>query len=448
MATVEEVAMRVLGKPLILGVVTAGLLGCVSQRSDDFHHLALLNELSDVERQELMLPFDSYIVGIEKDNASRVGRVQECASGALTNCVNIDAPYFTQRPELRENLRSKYFGQFRPTFISHIVRFRDGAPPCYLLNAYDGSLPCESGGGKGESATVAGSWQALESLGQALKRQFEEQSPTHVIVYVMGWNTKQREAIQNFRDLFGQLTAAAKTQPEGKGFRPLMIGVTWPSTGSPTIPATDFGIKAKDADEVGALWVNALLHRELRALKNAFGFKVVLVGHSFGARVASRAAFSGPLVSTESGAVVDLLLGIQGAFSYQRFLVANDSGDPEGNEGAPYRDFAGAAGTVALTASSFDTAVTAALHGAYFVGSIEAYRRSKAGPHADLFNHVRVTVDGSIENLVCGPQRILMIDASEIIKVPKPGTGGGAHSGVYTPEVGRLTFELTSRCAP
>ena len=437
---------------IILSFVLAALIGCASKPSVDFHKLALLDTLPSAEREALLLPFEAIIVGVEKDNQSRIGAIRECTViTAYTECIHIDSPYFTSQPALRENLRAKYRNQYRPTFVSHVVSFDKETPPCALFTIYSGIAPCNGLALKLQPASVAASWQALRTLQDSLDLSMGNKPPTHVVVYTMGWNRIQAEAIGNVRDLVQQLLAASVADGSNKdAFRPLVLAVTWPSTGSPTISSADFGIKAKDADEVGAVWINALIHRTLQPLKQRHGFRLVVVGHSFGARATSRATFSAPLLRPEENGppVVDLLLGLQGAYSFQRYGSAENAGDPDGNEGAPYRDFAKGAGTVALTASSFDTAVTAFLHGPYFVGSHQAYMRSRNSPHAERFQHVRAGADGLVEGVICGPERVLYIDASDAIREPHPGTGGGAHSGIYTPQIGRMTYQLIRSCAP
>lgn len=83
----------------------------------------------------------------------------------------------------------------------------------------------------------------------------------------MGWNTGEIEALESFNNLSGFLADAAERSPEGKPFKPLVIGVTWPSAWSfGTSPTDDllrgisFANKKNDADEVGAVWLSRLLH--------------------------------------------------------------------------------------------------------------------------------------------------------------------------------------------
>lgn len=427
----------------------AGLQGCAYQPPVGFHALAIVEQLPAPEQAALSLPFDAYLVGIEKNNAKRVGEIRECSANESTDCLFIDAPYFASKPELRSNLRAKYSGQYRPTLITHVARFDQGSVrPCFLANDYAVTGLCQGVRPSVGSASVASSWDVLDTLGDDLGRRMEVARPTHVVVYTMGWNTYQVEALRNIRNLHAHLVAAAASAGAAN-FSPLVIGVTWPSTGDPKITATDFGIKAKDADEVGAVWINALIHKLLPPLKARHGFKVVVIGHSFGARATSRATFSAPLITArvEDRPTVDLLIGLQGAYSYQRFLM-DDDGGPEGSEGAPYRDYWLGASTVLLTSSRYDTAVTAALHADYFVGSDAARRRSRASPRQALsFNYPVARADGTIDQLVCGPGRIAWVDASEPIAEPEPNTGGGAHSGIYTAAVGRMTFQALRACA-
>lgn len=428
-------------------IVAALLSGCaLAPAPGEFHPLALIGESSADTKRELTLPFDAYIVGIEKDNASRVGTIAECGRDSTsTECVDIDGQYFRDRPDLREALRGKYAGQHRPTFVSHVARFDTMGNVCFLYNIYVDQNKCaEAAPVPPSPALVAQSWKALSVLGKDIERYVGARNPSHVVVYTMGWNTAQPEALRNIRDLVSKLRQAAG---DDTAFRPLVIGVTWPSTGTPLVPSSDYGIKAKDADEVGALWENVLLNRELRRIKTQGRFRLVVIGHSFGARAATRAVFSAPLVSASSTPVVDLLVSLQGAYSFQRYL-GGDSASSEGREGAPYRDFASQAGQVVLTASRHDSAVTAALHAPYFVGSHTAFTNARTAAGGERFSYANVDANGRIYPLRCDNSRVLWIDASTIIKGNQPGTGGGAHSVIYTKEAGQLMYELIKACAP
>jgi len=122
---------------------------------------------------------------------------------------------------------------------------------------------------------------------------------THVLVLVMGWNTAQDEAIRNFNDMVGNLVEAAKEGPGSPqtAFRPLLIGISWPSYWYHSlINGFSYLNKANDADELGISWINLLVNRELpRAMEKAHvKVPVVMIGHSFGARVVTRVAGASP----------------------------------------------------------------------------------------------------------------------------------------------------------
>jgi hypothetical protein len=428
---------------LISFVLMTVFWGCAAK--DDSHVVAQYYDKSASEQENLNLPFNAFIVGVEKGNRTKVGQIRECFGDKSTpDCLDIDSPYFVQHREIRDALRPKYQDQHRPTYVSHIARFDGKGGPCYLYNVYSENHGCSERYVKTASQSfVDAGWPALSFFGKQLATYIEEKHPTHIVVYTMGWNTMQAEAMENFRDLASNLKAAGRSDEK---FDPLFLGITWPSTGSPTIPATDFGIKAKDAEEVGALWENILINREIWALKEKGRFKVVVVGHSFGARASSRAVFSRALVTPETGKAVDLLIGLQGAYSYQRYGKYGEEDQSNGIEGAPYRDFSDMVGLTVLTASRNDTAVTRADHAKYFVGSSAAMTLSKTEQHGQTFIYDVTGDDGRLSAVRCDSQRVLYIDASSVIKGNKPGTVGGAHSMIYTPEIGNLVYQLIHAC--
>jgi hypothetical protein len=432
------------------------LVGCASDGRDpgaasvddgsDYHRLALYDRLEPAAQRALQLPFDAYVVGLEK-RWSFAG-VPRCPPGGVGGpCLDIDGPYFTARPAARADVMRKLDGQMKRMYVSHIARFdaAAGGAPCFLLNPYDAARPCGEPTTSSARTDLSTSWSALSVLGDDMARVVAERKPSHVVLYAMGWNTLQAEALDNVRELGAQLLAAAR-QAGDSGFRPLFILTTWPSTWKAVLGPADYGPKAKDADEAGLVWQNVLINRELRRVKPADGFKLIVVGHSFGARLTTRATFSAPLVSRQVDPIVDLVVGLQGAYSYQRFVGGPDGEDPDGQEGAPYADHARLSGPAAMTASAHDTAVTAAGHERFFVGSHRVFQRTQAPELRQHFAHAATDDKGLLGDGACAPGRVLMIDASALIKDRKPGTGGGAHSGIYTEGVGRLVHQLIRRC--
>lgn len=186
---------------------------------------------------------------------------------------------------------------------------------------------------------------------------------THLLIMSMGWVNDQHESI--FR--FNRILSLLNRQARGVGpndFRPIVLGLTWPSgwlgVENSVIKKrlvghlSSYFVKANDADEVGYTVANRLINEQLSIARDALGPdgefpRVVLIGHSFGDRILTRALFSKKyLLSPPASSPVDLYLGLQGAFSARRFVPG------AGGEGAPYADVAGLEVPIVLTSSRRD----------------------------------------------------------------------------------------------
>jgi len=334
---------------------------------------------------------------------------------------------------------------------------------------------------------------AMDALGTALRQDLASGAYTHIIVIVMGWNTAQDEAVRNFNDIAGNLleaayekqqgstvethpktTTALATQPRSTEealsvFRPLVIGVTWPSYWSTSFTnVVSYVDKANDADQIGLTWLNELLNRTIRdsviAAQPPITPRVVAIGHSFGARAVMRAVFSSPALNGEPGerpnSYVDLAVGLEGAVSINRFVPALSE------EGAPYRDYSTLRTQLVLTASKYDTAAGGPVFWYAPSGSMNSYRKG-CSPDTDGYKGLficKVASDKSasggrfaIQPLhsddkaesVAGQRRVVYIDASDgITQFNTPDTGGGAHSDIYRLPMGRLVWGLITQYAP
>ncbi|MGF6744633.1 hypothetical protein [Paraburkholderia sp. MM5482-R1] len=344
----------------------------------------------------------------------------------------------------------------------------------------------------------------MKKLECGLVAQVNAGNFTHFVIIVMGWNTSQDEAIRNFNDIVGNMMDAADEMPfsarfngardDGHDpFRPLVLGVTWPSYWNKSkLDIFSYFDKADDADELGLTWLNVLVNRTIplvvaQAQKDPNGnrapgskLRVVLIGHSFGARAAMRALFSGPVldppaVKMASAAVatpvpdpmVDLAVGLEGAVSVNRFIKDKSS------EGAPYRDFAEIGTKIVLTASDKDEAINAPV---WYEPSGSTHTWKKVCDSAkDLFqcwyasDAIRYGQDGRIASgdfTVCPAgtegkcvpeltfprnaedKRVLYVNTTDgITTYNTPDTGGGAHSDIYRLPMGRLLWALTETYA-
>ncbi len=292
-------------------------------------------------------------------------------------------------------------------------------------------------------------WDKIENLADDIAEDLKcrDVHPTHIILYSMGWNTPQREALQNYNSLFGGLLDITRNR---KDFRPLIIGISWPSlwqTNLVTVKAISYFNKANDADEMGMVWMNLLIDRVAKKLRdklhqaNAEKPKIVLIGHSLGARIISRAVFSSHLLKERITEPVDLVIGLEAAFSIKRFLPQRS------NEGAPFRHYQNFAKKFIYTWSEFDKANTTAFYTA-LVGSKNASKVALDLKNSDTefnpFQFPKTTWCGTYfddKRPDLNRQKISFVDASCTIRNQVPFTGGVAHSDIYKREVSRFIWE-------
>lgn len=427
-------------------------LGTHSELNRGFHVVA-------DEPQGFGLRFPGILIGIEKSKRKKLSVPPLHADNHF-----IDTPEGFNKQNLKE-FHSKMDDNKR-TFISHIVESRLetnlGIP--YIRNHFlydeygrDNRRPSNASMNVSDDTVYKRSWSALKKLQPLIQAMLESataeaQPYSHVIVTTMGWNTPQEKAIRNINSINGNLLIAGEIDPN---FKPLFIAITWPSQWS--APLVSLGNKANDADEIGFVWANALINHILVNLRNEATnkkwpeFKIVAIGHSLGARLVTRAAFSGEVLNPNVAVTnsVDLVIGLQGAFSANRFLDERQ----QGREGAPYADYANLGGYIALTWSDTDSANPMAniVTGANFVGGKSGYKRAHDERYRKHFRFLEYKegeqLDWDKAN-ISEDKRVLMIDASDLIKYSVLGSGGGSHSDIYNAYMGQFLFDVISHLAP
>ncbi len=473
------------------------------------------------------LNFPGYVVAIEKSPQDVVGgpKVRKDASLLQAgNYINSEKKSWLNTKNQIERFESR---DSKAMFVSHIIKntYKPAPGPsatpyfynnhCLVYNAYAAksiatkagtdllkvndwhSCPVSTDLGKSDinpDQFYKYGNNALDSLQKNLTQDLSSGIYTHILVIVMGWNTSQSESIRNFNDLTGNIIAASLEDADGQQevpvnrakassptplipseFRPLVIGVTWPSYWSTNFRnAFSYPNKANDADEIGLSWLNKLINQTIPASMAESGqsVKFIALGHSFGARAMTRALFSSPALKPSETfpmqetpiSSVNLAVAMQGAVSINRFSPSLS------DEGAPYRDYAHLKHTqIVLTASSQDAAL-----GSPFLlwtlpaGSISAYKKAcTTDDYKNIFNCMTAADQSATQggkfslckygnssclspfNSTATMRKIDYIDASQgITEFNSPGSGGRAHSDIYRLPMGRLLWKLIEQYAP
>ncbi|MDT8328131.1 MAG: hypothetical protein RQ750_12225, partial [Roseovarius sp.] len=227
--------------------------------------------------------------------------------------------------------------------VTHITRFEAGRA-CGLMNAYQATsaMPaCDNGTAPKTRSFKSGIDSMFGVFRRDLAARLKQGNFTHIVFASMGWNNDQRVSICRYRQIM-QMTGNAM-QARGRAFRPLVIGMTWPSSwNAASTSAVGHAVghigsvfnKSTDSDEAGVLHGNLILNRIIPAV-NTGGLPVVVLGHSMGARFAGRALFSRDLLKQGPvGPAADLAVFLQPAHSAYRY--GGDTFGARGNEGHPF----------------------------------------------------------------------------------------------------------------
>ena len=444
-------------KPLFRLALGEAILGTGGKDNWEFHRLS-------EDPYGLGLKFPGYVIGLEKSD-------QETLDIDDEKWLDLKRSPF-RSPEGKDELERilhRNRRTARRAFLSHILSYEiddaHGQQRIRPERVYDAYTDFAADSALQPSPYSRGREELSRFGRHELATKLLEKQITHIIVYTMGWNTDQEEAIRNFNSLGGRLIAA--TSPT---FRPLILGVTWDSKagGNPLTRAVSYFFKADDADEAGAIWINWLLRAAVLPAAESIAerdVRVVLIGHSLGARALSTALVSHPLLRDQPLGVgndqIDLLLGLQGAFSLNRFIPGG------GWEGAPLKDWNVAARKIVLTWSINDTATPTAtpITGAKHVGGWPGRKHAmeyemQPDGHHEIFEcrtwgwedcprgencrGALQWIDGPPSNAPL----VALVDVSQIVKHKTHNKGGKAHSDIYSKEMAEFIFDLITRFAP
>ena len=295
------------------------------------------------------LKFPAFVIGIEKASRKVIG----CPPDRGLDISRAPKP-----------VRDQIHRAFHETplasdclFVSHIAEFvpttkPDVFAPVLRYDAYREANPPAP-----RDVFMTGHKDTLALRGRlmevAAQRAAAGRPVSHLIVFATGWHTGQVRTLANMDELFSSIAVAAGNDR----FSPLYFGVSWPSfsdeiagnikTGAGTLaklthrrlePAADVGkltgllnnpeiadklgflgypAISTDADEVGMVPVSTLVNQVLVPLRETLpgNPRVIVIGHSFGARIASWTPFTAPLLPAVDGVTdvsgPDLVIGLQ-----------------------------------------------------------------------------------------------------------------------------------------
>lgn len=453
--------------PQLVFLISLLLVGCTSSSDDITRILATPEENLKTDTKttvqyhsvlyyphQLGLRYPGIIVGVEKSPTKLIARDVDIN---VSGIEKIDKSERQIRSEIVDN---------KILYVSHIVEFGPDtdtkACTYYDLYRQDKSEPnevlIEPCPGTEDIFTAYNSeeldlvykrsWNAMDTLKETIDTRLrDDQSYTHVIVATMGWNTPQAEAIQNFNSILWNLHAS---KSDDVPFKPLFIGMTWPSNWEsdywkPIVGGASFGTKARDADELGLTWLGVLLHQTLQDVPD--DVEVLMIGHSFGARSMSVAACIGPAIyENETNKVAyneDLgtLISLQGAYEYKRILGREeDKGDiylyPDSCPNSTFWS----------TTSKHDNALKSVIvFGNIYAGDYKAYK-NLCEEHDDtpLVNCYVADSQSELSPVVTNGKHnnVNFVNADSIILKNAYKTGGGAHSDIYRKEHGKLIWNI------
>jgi len=346
-------------------------------KSKQIYHEVVKDPLS------IKLDYEGFLIGIEKSENSRIGAPEV-----------LDASRFRFRDnspgsEARRQLLERVSDDGKTMFVSHLVAYdisqNNGQPvqPRFIHNVYPTpDFPVKSDCGSILKADeYEQGWEAMSLLRCEIERKrsaaHEEIRPyTHLVIMSMGWNNDQKESVRRYNIITKQLIEAAREDGEND-FRLLLVTLSWPSVWASeslsyikkkVLHITSYGNKCDDADEIGFTIANKLVNDialdiKHRAAANGDPLKIVLIGHSMGARLMTRAVFSRDLLTSghpQNGEKVELVMGLQGAFSINRFVDGHLLKFPlnlfRKGEGYPYAGYADTAGKFIMSWSENDKA--------------------------------------------------------------------------------------------
>ncbi len=317
----------------------------------DFPHDTILISFDKSAHAKFELPYCDLEVNPSACRLSAEGRV----------LIDFSAAAKHLSPRFRESFAETLLEQPKNMFVASMRSANLQSPFSYSVVGETCQQKYEEGAGN-DSVLQRCTLSAIDQLAQAVANQLATKRYTHVVVFSTGWNTRPSASPQFYSEALESMQKVASDEDEY--FEPLLIGLTWPSGWR--IPVLSLLNKARDADELGHIWVNYLINQALpRAVRSQGASrypraKLSVFGHSLGGRIMATAAVSGGYVSwldREQRGRPDHVVLLQPAFSGSRMYLDPALRGSQLSHAGYYQDLAPSPGTVVSTSSKDDLAV-------------------------------------------------------------------------------------------
>lgn len=444
--------------PVFSLVMLCAIAGCSDHRYyadteealDTSGYYGQLDHIAAYYPNGVALNFPGYIVGFEESSR---GQVTNSRDDVLLDESIYSAGYTVER--LAKALR------YNVPYISQVMHYEGrpyGEGNCALYNLYHNQGTAVASLCNNDlhdidiehfdySGTFTKSWDAIDVLKERLAADVESKEYTHLIVAVMGLDTAQEEAVRNYKSIVSSIRKDANSS-----FKPLFVGITWPSFFAnrwfdPLWEILAYHAVADRADILGLTWFGVLLNDVIMPLGDKI--EISIIAHSFGARSASMGLCVGPaIIRNDEQRVerqplqkIENFIGLAPAFSLTRFT------DDEHvfYENVFYKDHCPTIERFVFTASSNDGAFSAVFW-SDAVGDHDYMKKYCDQDHPVSVTCTAATSDGNVDGFDASA-KISYIDTSLLMKHSMPGTSGsgGGHSDIYRPEIGRLLWTLINR---
>ena len=375
-------------------------------------HQALVDTFYQTNERHT-LPFDATILCYEKIKRKKLSNIkkEKPSWDDILDLYEIDYRRKMESIQAKKNANwvDKFTKGKKVNVLSHVIEFSDKQRKI-RYNIYDKE-------DKKSYNLMEDSKAYYEQLKEDFIKKFKNENYTHIIVASTGWNNDQNDSFNRYYNWVTQMEEESKRR--GIGFKPYFIGITWPSFWGPSVKFIDYFNKANDADELGLINVNQLIWKVVipatETIKNE-NTSVIMLSHSFGARIISRSIYSRTLFTNAPDYTqgylkqpIDYFFIFQGAFNMRRYLPMKHG------EAGVYAFDSPVKMTIA-TSSLYDNATPAAVWTSH-MGSRKTLKRfnSKKEYSYNKFDLLYANSFGEI-NGATGQKSYKMVIADEFIR--------------------------------